>query len=219
MKRRDLIDLIEEGENPICEFKRKFSTPEKIAKEMTAFANTKGGFILFGIDDNRSVYGVESEKAETELIKDAAKNYCEPPLDINIEYMELYGKEIVVVEIPESQNKPHRIQDYRKNFDINKAIVTIRVADKSIQASKEMIRIMRAQSNNMRLKKYTIGSNEKTVFDYLNKNQKISVKELSSLINVSERRASRTLVKLVRANLLMIHTKDNGEEYFTGIEQ
>jgi predicted HTH transcriptional regulator len=219
MKRRDLIDLIEEGENTICEFKRKFSSPEKIAKEMIAFANTKGGFILFGIDDNRSVYGVESEKSETELIKDAARNFCEPPLDINIEYMELYGKEIVIVEIPESQNKPHRIHDYRKNFDINKAIVMIRVADKSIQASKEMIRIMRAQSNDMQLKKYTIGSNEKTVFDYLNKNQKISVKELSNLINISERRASRTLVKLVRANLLIIHTKDNGEEYFTGIEQ
>ncbi len=219
MKRRDLIDLIEEGENLICEFKRKFSSPEKIAKEMIAFANTKGGYILFGIDDNRSVYGVESEKSETELISDAALNYIEPPLNINIEYMDLYGKEIVIAEIPESQNKPHRIQDYKKNFDINNAVVMIRVADKSIQASKEMIRIMRAQSDNMQLKKYVIGPNEKTVFEYLHKNEKISVKELSNLINISERRASRTLVKLVRANLLMIHTKDNGEEYFTGIEQ
>jgi predicted HTH transcriptional regulator len=219
MKRRELIDLIEEGENLFCEFKRKFSSAEKIAKEMTAFANTKGGYILFGIDDNKSVYGVESEKAETELIKDAALNYCEPALDLNIEYMDLYGKEIVIAEIPESPNKPHRIQDYQKNFDINIAIVMIRVADKSIQASKEMIRIMRAQSSNMQLKKYAIGPNEKTVFEYLHKNEKISVKELSNLINVSERRASRTLVKLVRANLLMIHTKDNGEEYFTGIEK
>jgi len=219
MKRRDLIELIEEGESSICEFKRKFSTPEKIAKEMIAFANTKGGYILFGIDDNKSIFGVESEKQETELIKDAALNFCEPPLDFNIEYMDLYGKEIVIVEIPESQNKPHRVQDYKNILDINSAVVMIRVADKSIQASKEMIRIMRANSNNMQLKKYAIGPNEKTVFDYLHKNEKISVKELSSLINISERRASRTLVKLVRANLLMIHTKDNGEEYFTGIEQ
>ena len=218
MKRRDLIDLIEEGENSVCEFKRKFSTPEKIAKEMIALANTKGGYILFGIDDNRSVYGVESEKEETELIRDTALNFCEPPLDINIEYMDLYGKEIVIVEIPVSDNKPHRIQDYSKEFDINKAVVMVRVNDKSIQASKEMIRIMRAQSRNMQLKKYSIGPNEKLVFDYLHKNETISVKELSHLINISERRASRTLVKLVRANLLLIHTKDNGEEYFTGLE-
>jgi hypothetical protein len=38
---------------------------------------------------------------------------------------------------------------------------------------------------------------------------------LSNLVNVSERRASRTLVKMVRANLLLIHTKDNGDEFFT----
>ncbi|HMN49894.1 MAG TPA: helix-turn-helix domain-containing protein, partial [Ignavibacteriaceae bacterium] len=71
------------------------------------------------------------------------------------------------------------------------------------------------QTNQSALKKYLIGPNEKSVFEYLAKNERISVKELSRLVNISERRASRTLVKMVRANLLMIHTKDNGEEFFT----
>lgn len=215
MRRRDLLDLIEEGENIQCEFKRKFSTPEKIAREMIAFANTKGGFILFGVDDNKEIVGVESEKGETELILDAAKNYSEPPLEINIEYMDLYGKEIVIVEIPESANKPHRIQDYEKDFDITKAVVCIRVNDKSMNASKEMVRILRSQASEQALVKYVIGEYEKSVFEYLAKNETISVKELSKLKNISERRASRTLVKMVRANLLMLHIKDNGEEYFT----
>jgi predicted HTH transcriptional regulator len=215
MKKTELIELVEEGENLHCEFKRKFSTAEKIAREMIAFANTKGGYILFGVEDNKNIIGVESEKAEAELIIDAGVNYCLPPIEFNIDYVEIFGKEIVIAEVPESDKKPHRLQDYQNEFDINKAVVTIRVNDKSVQASKEMVRIMRAQANDLRLKKYTIGPNEKYVFDYLNKNEKISVKELSDLINISERRASRTLVKLVRANLLMIHTKDNGEEYFT----
>ena len=43
MRYRELLDLIEEGENIQCEFKRKFSTQEKIAREMIAFANTKSG--------------------------------------------------------------------------------------------------------------------------------------------------------------------------------
>ncbi len=217
MKRSELKELIEEGENLQCEFKRKFSSPEKIAREMIAFANTKGGYILFGIDDDKSIVGVESEKSEAELIIDAAKNYCEPPLDFNINYIEMHGKEIVIVEVPESDNKPHRLQDYEKEFDINKAAVIIRVNDKSIQASKEMVRIMRAQSGDMNLTKYSIGENEKSVFNYLEANENISVKDLSKLLNISERRASRTLVKLVRANLLAIHTKDNGEEFFTAI--
>ena len=91
----------------------------------------------------------------------------------------------------------------------------IRVNDKSMKASKEMVRIMRANAGNLALQKYTIGTTEKNVFEYLAKKERISVKELSNLVNISERRASRTLVKMVRANLLVIHTKDNGEEFFT----
>jgi predicted HTH transcriptional regulator len=215
MRYRELLELIEEGENIQCEFKRKFSTPEKIAREMLAFANTKGGYLLFGVDDNKKIIGVESEKETTELVKDTALNYCEPPINYIIEYKEINGKEIVIVEVSESKTKPHRLQDYQKSFDINTAIVPIRVNDKSVQASKEMIRIFRAQANQSVLKKYIIGPNEKAAFEFLAKNEKISVKELSSLVNISERRSSRTLVKMVRANLLMIHTKDNGEEFFT----
>jgi predicted HTH transcriptional regulator len=215
MRHRELLELIEEGENIQCEFKRKFSTPEKIAREMIAFANTKGGYILFGIDDDKKIIGVESEKETTELVKDTALNFCEPPLELTIQYKEISGREIVIVNVAESNTKPHRIQDYNDNLDVNTATVTIRVNDKSVQASKEMIRILRAQGSNMALKKYIMGSNEKVVFEYLARNERISVKELSNLVNISERRSSRTLVKMVRANLLMIHTKDNGEEFFT----
>ena len=217
MKRKEVLDLIEGGENLRCEFKRKFSSSEKIAREMIAFANTIGGVILFGVDDNKEIVGVDSEKSEAELIKDAGLNYCEPPLDFNIGYFDLDGKEVVVVEIPESNKKPHRIQDYINEFDINIAKVCIRVNDKSVLASKEMVRILRAQTNNLNLKKYAIGPIEKFVFNYLTEHEKISVKELSTQVNVSVRRASRTLVKLVRANLLFIHTKDNGDEYFTSV--
>ena len=215
MRYRELLNLIEEGENIQVEFKRKFSTHDKIAREMIAFANTKGGYLLFRIYDNKKIVGVESEKETTELVKDAALNYCEPPLEFFIEYREVDGKEIVIVNVPESNKKPHRIQDYKSELDITKAVVTIRVNDKSVQASKEMIRILRAQTNQTALKKYILGPNEKTVFEYLSKTERISVKELSNLVNISERRASRTLVKMLRANLLMIHTKDNGEEFFT----
>jgi predicted HTH transcriptional regulator len=211
------LELIEEGENLQCEFKRHFTTPEKIAREMIAFANTKGGYLIFGVDDDKEVVGVDSEKSESEMIKDAAENYCEPPLKYSIDFIEAFGKEVVVTSIPESDNKPHRIQDYKNELDINESVVMVRVNDKSIQASKEMVRILRANSADLALKKYTIGQVEKMVFDYLSKYERISVKELSNLVNISERRASRTLVKMVRANLLLIHTKDNGEEFFTGV--
>ena len=45
----ELYKIIEDGENSQVEFKRKFTEAQKIAKEMIAFANTKGGMILFGV--------------------------------------------------------------------------------------------------------------------------------------------------------------------------
>lgn len=218
LSRKKVLDLIDGGENFKCEFKRKFSSSEKIAREMIAFANSRGGHILFGVDDDKTIVGVESEKGETELIKEAVLNYCEPILEYSIQYMPFDGKEVVIVEIPESKNKPHRIQDYLNELDISRAVVTIRVNDKSVHASKEMIRIMRASAAGLELKKYFIGDVEKRAFQFLEKSETISVKQLSDYINISERRASRTLVKMVRANLLAIHTKDNGEEFFTSIE-
>ena len=215
MTAKELLNLIEKGESGKVEFKQRFSSFEKIAKEFIAFANTKGGVVIFGIDDDGSVYGVESEKGEANLVKETAEKYCEPPIKIGIEFIEMFGKEIVVVKVYESENKPHRVQDYQTKLDLNTAEIYIRVNDKSLPASKEMIKIMQVSTTNKKLVKYAIGKDEKIVFDYLTDHEIISVKELGELANISNRRASRTLIKLVRVNLLLIHTKDNGESFFT----
>ena len=52
MDYKDVTRIIDEGEGFEVEFKRKVTTPEKIARALIAFANTKGGHILFGVDDD-----------------------------------------------------------------------------------------------------------------------------------------------------------------------
>jgi len=215
MKKRELLEIIEAGENLYTEFKRQFSSHEKIAKEIIAFANTKGGNLIIGVDDDKSIYGVPSEKGEAELIRETARQMCEPPVIFSLSYFVVDQKEIVVVEVPESLQKPHRLQDYKKDLETNSAEVYVRVNDKSVLASKEMIRVLRSTSGTTKLTKYAIGNFEKAVFTFLEMEETISVKQLSELLNISERRASRTLVKMVRAQLLLIHTKENGEDYFT----
>ena len=219
MSPKELQKLIEGGENLKVEFKQRFSTHLKIAKELIAFANTAGGDLIIGVDDDRSLYGVLSEKGEAELIRETVADYCEPQIEFNIEFIELFGKEIVVVKVPESENKPHRINDYKTLLDLNTAEVFIRVSDKSVPASKEMIKILQAGTKSAPLTKYNFGKTEEIVFDMLRNQESVTVKELSEHANISRRRSSRTLIKLVRINLLNIHTKDNGEDYFTSTEE
>lgn len=215
MELKELLNLISGGESLHIEFKQKFSDFEKIAKEFIAFANTKGGKVIFGIRDNGRICGVHSEKEIEELTKKTVNEYIEPPIVYSIDYCEYEESEIVIVDIPESKSKPHRIQDYRNELIINQAQVYIRVNDKSVPASKEMIRILRARTEEKPLYKYQVGKDETRVFEYLENKETVNVKELSDFANISKRRASRTLVKMVRAGLLIIHTKDNGEEFFT----
>ncbi|MFA3782628.1 helix-turn-helix domain-containing protein [Melioribacteraceae bacterium 4301-Me] len=215
MTHEQALELIKQGEGLKVEFKQRFPSYEKFAKEMIAFANTCGGVILLGVDDDKSIFGIESEKSDIELIKETAEKYCVPPINYSVTLFEIKRKEVLLIDIPESKNKPHRIQDYLPTLNLNTAAVYIRVKDKSVLAGKEMIKLMQSQKEGVPLKKYSIGKNEKAVFDFLEKNEHITVKDLSNTANISLRRASRTLINLVRANLLMIHVNENGTEYFT----
>lgn len=207
----ELHKLIEDGENSTVEFKRKFSSPEKIAKEMIAFANSKGGRILFGVDDDRTIVGVESEKGELELIDTAARFFCEPEINYDTEIVSIKKNDIVVVNIPESTNKPHKLLSDKINDDVK---VYIRYNDKSVLASRETISILKGSNVKSHPVKINFGEIERDLLKYLEENERITVKGFKKLANISERRASRILVSLVRTEVLRHHRIDNNE-FFT----
>jgi predicted HTH transcriptional regulator len=107
MDYKDVNRLIDQGEGFEIEFKRKVSTPEKIARALIAFANTKGGHILFGVDDDGSVVGVESEKSEVDLIRQAGSSFCLPEIHPAIDIVAFDGKDVIVAFVEESSDKPH----------------------------------------------------------------------------------------------------------------
>jgi predicted HTH transcriptional regulator len=209
----ELRKFIEDGENSTVEFKRKFSSPEKIAKEMIAFANSKGGIILFGVDDDRTIVGVESEKSELELIDTAARFYCEPEIVYETEIVSIKKSDVVVIHIPESKNKPHKLLSDKEDDDVK---VYIRYNDKSVLASRETINILKGSNVKSHPVKIYFGKIEKSLLKYLEENERITVKGFKKLANISERRASRILVNLVRAQVLRHHRVDNNE-FFTMI--
>ncbi len=209
----ELKTLISEGENFKIEFKRQFSSVEKIAKELIAFANTKGGMILFGVDDDGTIYGVPSEKSEIDLIREAARDHCEPPIDPIVQVIELNRKDVVVAIVEESRTKPHRLQDYRAVLSRD-AKVYIRINDKSVIASREVVRILESENPDSEPLSIIIGENERRLFKYLEEEERITVRDYAKLVNISERRASRILVNLVRAGVIRIHTEERFE-YFT----
>jgi predicted HTH transcriptional regulator len=214
MNGKELHVLLEEGEGFQLEFKRKVSSPSKIARALIAFANTKGGTILFGIDDDKTIVGVESEKTEVEMIEIAGKVHCEPPIEPAIEIISYRGKDVIVVTVEESDQKPHSLVDQEDETTEPESKVLIRVKDKSVVASKEVVKILQSESPDAPPMRISIGDTERRLLDYLDGNERITVKQLGKLANISDRRASRLLIQLVRAGVLRIHTQEK-EDFYT----
>ena len=72
--------LIAEGEHQQQDFKFEISDARKIAKTLSAFANTDGGKLLIGVKDNGKIAGVRSDE-EQYMIEAAAELYCSPEVN------------------------------------------------------------------------------------------------------------------------------------------
>jgi predicted HTH transcriptional regulator len=214
MRPKKILEIIAGGESSTVEFKRKSSSAEKIAKEITAFANTSGGMLFIGVEDNGDLFGVESEKTELDIVEQACKFCIEPPvIPKEVKVQNLYDKEIVIVEIEESTIKPHKlIKKDETGKEIKKAY--IRIGEKSVMASSEMTRLMREKSNPKLHFKLSIGQTEQRLFSYLETYERTTVLDFANLVNISKRRSERLLITLVRAGVLQIHN-DMNHDYFT----
>lgn len=76
--------LIKDRENLTLEFKLKITSKRKIAKTISAFANTEGGLILIGVSDHGKLIGVDLEE-EKYMISSANEEFCFPKAQIDFD--------------------------------------------------------------------------------------------------------------------------------------
>ena len=200
--KRYLID----GEGDMLDYKQEISSANKIAKTMVSFANHKGGTLLVGVRDNRSIAGIRTED-EKYMLDLAASFYCKPEITLDILEHDIGGKVVLECIVPEGDNKP-----YSAKGEDGKWWVYIRNKDKSLLASKIVVDVLRRQASNKgTLIKY--GKNEEMLLKYLAENERITLNEFKKKINISRWRASKILVNLISAGVIRNHTHEKTEFY------
>jgi len=202
-----ILQLIAKGESETLDFKKTISSAAKIAKTLSAFSNHKGGRLLIGVNDNKTICGVRSED-EKYMLDMAAGFYCKPEVILTINEWELGGKTILEAIILESKYKPVYAKD-----EVNKWWVHIRVKDQSLLASKVVVEVLKRETNQEgSFIQYT--KHEESLLHYLGSNPRLTIKELCKLLNISRWRAQKMLVNLVSAGIIRNHTTEK-EEFFT----
>ncbi len=196
-----LLQMIGGGESDTLDYKKEITSAIKIAKTMVSFANHKGGRLLVGVRDDKTISGIQSEE-ENYMLDLAANFYCKPAIAIEIIEWNYKGKIVLEVKVPNGNDKPY----YAKGDD-EKWWVYIRVKDQSLLASKVTVDVLKkSTSNENTLVNFT--SKEKALLDYLNANNRITIKEYCKLINISRWRATKTIVNLVMVGVIREHTHE-----------
>ena len=68
------------GEDSACDFKEsvEHKQPKSWLKSISAFANGMGGTLMFGVNDNGDIVGLDDVKSDTEFISDRIKALIDP---------------------------------------------------------------------------------------------------------------------------------------------
>src|SRR3989338_4306556 len=102
MEKKEFEFLLKQGEGLKLEFKEGFDS-KNLAKEIVAFANTEGGRIFIGVDDQCKVKGIQITNKLKSEVQDLARN-CDPSINIKLETMD----NVLIVNVDEGVNKPYR---------------------------------------------------------------------------------------------------------------
>ena len=133
----ELFQEIQAGESKTTEFKLMLpARNEKYIKTLVAFANTVGGKLIIGIDDEaHSIVGVSEATEVMDMIASTLSQTCLPILTPNIHKRNINGKDIVIVEIYPGSNTPY----YIKSQGVDKGTY-VRVGATTHHADEVMIR-------------------------------------------------------------------------------
>ena len=104
----NLIELLKLPEGKTLEFKRDLSSTRPLLRTVVAFANTSGGTILVGVeDDNHEVRGLDDARQDEERVANLISDAVSPQLIPDLELLSYRGSSVLAIRIHPSSSRPH----------------------------------------------------------------------------------------------------------------
>lgn len=212
MELYELRRLVSRGEGLHTEFKHKAADPLKIMREVVALANTEGGLLIIGVSDDLQITGLKDAAEELFVLEQTIERHIKPKISYAVQTLAISPKkEVLIFEIPASTQKPvFLIYDRKRN--LGKAYV--RVADRSVQASKEMRQVLRANyRTGQRDFGFTYGPVEQLLMRMFGRYPVVTKKLLAQEALLSEEEAAAVLVRMTLAGVLDILPEEELDQF------
>lgn len=201
-----LRKLIEEGEHDQQDFKYKIQEAAKLARSVSAFANTRGGRLLIGVRDDGHISGVKSEE-EIFMMHAAAFKYCTPESAIRFDTLHVEGRSVVIATIPPAQRKPIKAID-----EEGTPHAYVRIKDENIAASPVHLEMWQQEQRASNQMEY--GETAQQMMRALAEYPGETLNRLMRLSQVNRRASITLLARFVRYGLAKMRLEDHQFHFY-----
>ncbi len=192
---------IARGEDRMTEFKLRPTAARKMAVECAALANSGGGRLLLGIRDDGEIVGCDVSETDIADIIHGVRALTRPPVPVRAEFRRIQGRRIVVLHIRGSLTPP---------YEVDTAVgrrCPVRAGEHNMEASaltrRSLSRTVPGGARRLPARLQQL----------IQQQGRATVPEYARRCNMSERRARRELVRLVREGRLTSY-REGPHEYF-----
>ena len=142
---QDIIDEILRGESKTLEFKEQMPANQSIVKTVIAFANTSGGKLIIGVNDDREIVGITDDIFELQdKISSIIYESCYPALLPHMYTKNIEGKILLVIDVNRGSLVPYYVKSEGKENG-----VYIRIGATNRKADRESILELERQRTNI----------------------------------------------------------------------
>lgn len=201
-----LKELIYKGENQQLDFKYCVSDSRKIARTLSAFANTDGGRLLIGVRDNGSIAGIESDE-EAYMVDTAAHHFCRPEIHYTIKQHSAGIKTILEIQVFKGSNRPYQVRD-----ESGRWLSYFRHHDQNLLANRILLKVWRKEDKGKGVL-VKFGKAENLLMAYLKENGTITLSKFRKIAGISSYRAETIIANMVIFRVLKMNASEKGFTY------
>lgn len=205
-KQHPIEELIAQGEHQQLDFKFEVSDSKKIARTLSAFANTDGGRLLIGVKDNGNITGIQGDE-EYYMIEAASKLYTRPNVPFTATRWEINGKSVLEIYIAPGNNKPYYAPDKDEKYK-----AYIRVADENKLANEVLLLSWKKQEREQGTL-LKISKPVERLLTYLDDHPSIHINQFCRMAHINYYTARNILSDLMAVGSLRYVIKDNRIQY------
>lgn len=133
--------IISRGEGADVEFKRQLpdGNPQGPMKTISAFANGDGGVIIFGVDDEGQIVGLQDQylRSAVDRVSTLIGDWTRPPVVCTPQLVEIGGASLVVVFVPAGREPPYAVgtSDHKLTYYVRRGATSAPARPSDIRAA------------------------------------------------------------------------------------